>query len=127
MSDVVGRIERREFVSDQELFDYIVGKVIAQGEPSTLGGICRYRAPNGHKCAVGHIIPNSIYRQDMEGGDLDEIVQCELGLTSYHLLRDLQLAHDGAGDNEHFVTDFTNRAKNVALTYGLKFNHGGEQ
>lgn len=127
MSDIVSRIERREFVSDQELFDYIVGKVIAQGEPSTFGGICRYRAPNGHKCAVGHIIPDSIYRQDMEGATLTGIVNKNLGLTCYHLLLDLQKAHDGAGDNEYFVIDFTNRAKNIALTYGLKFNHGGEQ
>jgi hypothetical protein len=132
MSDVVGRIERREFVSDQELFDYIVGKVIVQGEPSIHGDVCRYRAPDGLKCAVGHIIPDSLYRKDMEGTTLTKIVDKTLGLTCYAMLRDLQVAHDNAGDvhihmgNADFIADFTNRAKDVAHIYGLKFNHGGE-
>ena len=132
MSDVVGRIERRESVSDQELFDFIVGRVIAQGGPAVLNGTCQYRAPGGLKCAVGHIIPDSLYRKNMEGANLTHIVNKDLGLTCYHMLRDLQKAHDHAGEdhergNGDFVIDFTSRAKDVAHIYGLKFNHGGEK
>lgn len=130
-SDILSRIERREPVSDQELFDFIVGRVIAQGEPSVLAGTCQYRAPGGLKCAVGHIIPDSLYRKSMEGANLTHIVNKDLGLTCYHMLRDLQKAHDHAGEQPaqrgdfviDFVPDFTNRAKDVAHTYGLKFNH----
>ena len=129
-SDILSRIERREPVSDQELFDFIVGRVIAQGEPSVLNGTCQYRAPGGLKCAVGHIIPDSLYRKSMEGANLTHIVNKDLGLTCYHMLLDLQKAHDNAGDahdNDDFVADFTNRAKDVAHIYELKFNHGGEK
>lgn len=45
----------------EEMLNQVREGVIKQGEPSILGDTCRYRGPNGLKCAVGHIIPDEIY------------------------------------------------------------------
>ena len=55
----------------QEMFDYAVGKVLAQGGPSATptntGAQCLYRGPNGRACLVGHFITDGEYVSSMEG------------------------------------------------------------
>jgi hypothetical protein len=63
-------------------------------------GICAYRSPNGLRCAAGHLLPNSLYRKEMEGkniaslrGSYPKIAEYFKNVDSY-LLSDLQRAHD---------------------------------
>ena len=55
----------------QEIFDKAVGGVIAQGGGSycVVAGKstrCMYRGPEGRKCAVGQVMPDTVYREHMD-------------------------------------------------------------
>jgi len=88
----------------QEVFDKAVNGIRAQGRRS-IGSDdrCLYRGPNGLKCAVGQLIPNEEYAENMESLSLIEI--CGQArphtkptiaslATHYDLLLELQTAHD---------------------------------
>ena len=53
----------------QELFDIIVAHLRAQGSKALNGNECCYRTPDGKKCAIGCLIPDSIYSNRMECKD----------------------------------------------------------
>jgi len=92
----------------QEIFDTVARTLLAQEARSSTDGLCMYRGSNGAKCAVGHLIPDEVYRPEM---DMDPSGQSGTGvrellkkygdvLPSYFaehvdLLMDLQEAHDG--------------------------------
>jgi hypothetical protein len=63
--------------SAQELFDTSVNALRKQGKKSTYsdnsGSVCQYRAPDGCKCAIGHLIPDDEYMPIMEGMDVHGI------------------------------------------------------
>lgn len=79
--------------------------LVNQGGPSaTLGGegdrvFCRYRGPNGRKCAAGWRIPDEEYDPNMEGVNVSAI-----GLNDFEIEL-MQEAHD--------------RAANASLRYGM--------
>ena len=50
----------------QEIFDTIVAHLHAQGQPAISGSSCFYRSPTGLKCAVGCLIPDDKYSQEIE-------------------------------------------------------------
>lgn len=50
----------------QEIFDTSVGGLIKQGCQS-VDGVCRYRGPNGTKCAAGQLISDEDYERFGEG------------------------------------------------------------
>lgn len=73
--------------------------------------ICAYRGGDGCKCFVGHNIPDTSYRPELEGlqvlhnivrGALDPVlgvptagaIMCTDGDSDYNFLRDGQIAHD---------------------------------
>jgi len=94
-------------MTPQEIFDTVAKHLFAQGEragrkPSWPGAefACRYRGPNGTRCAVGIFIPDDVFDQSMEGTGI-------IGLLVGHgdklpdwmrrnseLLERLQSAHD---------------------------------
>jgi len=55
----------------QEVFDFVVQALIAQGRGSAVkdadGVRCKYRGPEGTMCAVGHLLPDELYYRDLEG------------------------------------------------------------
>ena len=52
----------------QEVFDKIVNHLRSMETRSANGaGTCRYRAPDGNKCAVGILISDNKYSESMEG------------------------------------------------------------
>lgn len=136
MTDLLSRIEAGEPVEAQEVFDFAVSKVIEQGAPAISERGCLYRAPHGRKCALGHLIPDSLYNDSFEDvtaeGLLlsDEKYYCAalaVSLARYiDLIRDMQETHDGAAkDTESvadFLDDFRHRAEAVAKYHGLTFN-----
>lgn len=91
----------------QELFDTIIHHLRKQGQKSVSmdyapGYTCRYRSPEGLKCPIGALIPDTEYHQDMEEKSFDVLLAS--GLLSqpfqeeFHvhadLLRQLQHIHD---------------------------------
>lgn len=59
-------------MTPQEIFDEVATKLLAQKYRSYDMDVgCVYRGPNGNKCAVGHLIPDDMYRRWM---DLDPLM-----------------------------------------------------
>lgn len=93
-------------MNKQEIFDKVYTELSKQGVPSVDPyGNCLYRGPNGTKCAVGHLIPDELYDEEMNKlavDDLPHSVLYHIGVTpdySYgvmNLLRTLQDVHDMA-------------------------------
>jgi hypothetical protein len=103
----------------QETFDKVARHLLTQGRrsaelnPMVSGGVCRYRSPDGTKCAVGALIPDELYSADMEGRSVIGLVGCDgnddvspwaealrahLGVESDYderFLETLQRIHDG--------------------------------
>ena len=100
-------------MNGQTMFDHIARHLLRQGRPCRLrsgddSAPCLYRRDDDTACAVGSIIPEALYRPDMEGrelcrliGYLDESGDTDrwlLGRTMkhhYRLLDALQSLHDG--------------------------------
>lgn len=115
----------------QELFTTAVRGVLAQGEPSFVADRgCVYRGPNGKKCAIGFLLDDETARKGDEMlssvNDLWQKGRLTAELNAHRkMLHQLQEAHDNpATDGEtgaHFITSFTERARNVAKDFGLEF------
>lgn len=115
----------------QDLFDRAVTGAKQQGcLAKASGGGCFYRDPDNPaiRCAVGHLIPDALYRPNLEdvnaGSLLEENphIAAALGVTFpgavVDMLADLQVAHDFSKD----VGGFLLAAKDVARNYGLNFD-----
>jgi len=62
-------------MNKQKMFDTIVEKLHEQGVRSydTYYNHCVYRGENGAKCAVGHILSDRYYREDMDVNGLNRV------------------------------------------------------
>jgi len=80
----------------QSVFDHVATHLLTQRVPArSASGMCQYRGPNGTKCAVGYLIPDSDYRPEWEGSSIQgrELYLVGRGF-SISLLSDLQGLHD---------------------------------
>lgn len=114
----------------QDLFSRAVLGVIKQGYPSFDTDTWRfvYRALNGARCAIGHILTNALIKkyQIKEGNGandlsvklIKELLPDEDLYRARRFLNLLQDAHDGANPND-FVADFKVRASKVAQAFNL--------
>lgn len=85
-------------MNDQEAFDIMVKHLRKQGRKSALmdGYTCMYRHPEGLKCAIGVLIPDSEYKPKIEGMTASFIVKkCpSLKDINWKLLNQMQNTHD---------------------------------
>jgi hypothetical protein len=91
----------------QELFDTALTHLRKQGQKSVVmdfvpGYTCRYRSPEGFKCSIGVLIPDNVYKLEMEEKSFDVLLhsnllpidlQAEFQVHA-ELLRKLQDIHD---------------------------------
>lgn len=94
----------------QEIFDTVVVHLLEQGEKSISSKLgyssCRYRGPNGLRCAVGCVIPDDIWEPAMEGWRVNKLFQEYpnirklLGFRNLSLLLDCQNIHDNTAVRE---------------------------
>lgn len=56
----------------QKIFNTVVPQLLKQNEKSMAGGMCRYRGPNGLKCAVGFLIKDQFYHKVLENQACDD-------------------------------------------------------
>ena len=109
-------------MSNQEIFDKVVRHLSAQGLCAMLDGTCAYRGDGGLKCAVGCLIPDGIYHEDIEGKNVknlfnnfpDQMKASGLDPKSADLLTDLQRIHDN-----RVKRDWKRNLLNVAEHYHL--------
>ena len=57
-------------MTKQQIFDKVVRGLAKQGFRQSMGGalnnVCSYRGKRDTKCAAGHLIPDRLYRKDLE-------------------------------------------------------------
>lgn len=133
----------------QKTFDYVLAFMREQKAPSakvkgspnqhwSTEVTCLYRGPAGGKCAVGCLLPDSVYERRMEGKSVafllrNPAVRAALGIkgdTGYTaeltFLRDLQRAHDDAANTSahadmEWLPLFEQRMRSVACGYNLTY------
>ena len=88
-------------MTNQDVFDAVVEHLAIQGRQSlTAAETCGYRGSGGDKCAVGVLIPDGIYEQDLEGEHVKKIIKNHPKIkkifsgVSIPLLMQLQQIHD---------------------------------
>lgn len=122
-------------MTDQEVFDTVAKHLHAQGKPaySEALGSCMYRGPGGTKCAVGCLIPDEVYRNEMDsvGGIHDLITRDYPGLNAalgvdamrgrwrVDLLAALQQDHDRAERAFRFWEVVAASLRSTARDFGL--------
>ena len=95
-------------LTKQQVFDRVAQHLLAQMEKSEADGCCLYRGPGGLKCAIGCLIPDECYRDDMEqisAEDLNrrfpvEMHKAGLARINVEFLLRLQEVHDWAPTKE---------------------------
>ena len=91
-------------MTEQEIFDRVVHHLAKQRVLAHEDGSCKYRDKHGNMCAVGCLIPDDLYRDEMEGDSVRDLAnrpEMEKFFSGMRLdlLIDLQFCHDcnGAG------------------------------
>jgi len=109
-------------MTEQELFDIVFKHLMSQNAKSMMvveGGFsCAYRGKDGLKCAIGILIPDEDYREDMEGLAAQNLLAkgaCLSRLAVHHeLLYKLQHIHDYG-----LVGDWDRALRETAVAFGL--------
>jgi hypothetical protein len=122
-------------MNNQEIFDTVARHIIKQGKPAVNEyGDCKYRTADGSMCAVGVLIPDDVYTEDMEWMvpdhlATDKYISVDDGAKSGVLLLNLQAAHDmdlmSWDDDDNIVPDFDTWAsamRHIAKEYSLNTN-----
>jgi hypothetical protein len=127
-------------MTKQEVFDRVVTHLLTQNKRSASSyGSCLYKGPEGLRCAVGCLFPDSYDTSKIEGSGCvsRDVVSplIELGvltkedydcyvaadddwkLTTTNLLKKLQFIHD----NE-FTSNWRSELENTAKAHNLTFN-----
>lgn len=89
-------------MNKQEMFNKVWLGLQAQGwKQSIIGTTCRYRGPEGLKCAVGHLIPDDKYQSYWESSSIAYLIGrfplllgMQLTEEDMEFLEHLQRAHD---------------------------------
>lgn len=88
----------------QEIFDAVVDHLVKQGRRASTEDSCLYRTDDGLKCAVGFLISDEEYQEEMEGKAVTELAGLEMLpkrlLPEVHFLSELQSLHDFALDSD---------------------------
>jgi hypothetical protein len=111
----------------QMIFNTVYTHLMLQGRSSVSAtGHCKYRGPNGTKCAVGFLIPDSKYQEDIEGLAVHNLVDLYPQVFSASdalipLLTSMQMVHDSAShcDPMQFRAYVTDGFRAIAKKYNL--------
>jgi len=107
----------------QAIFDQVKHHLLAQNALALDDDDCVYRAPDGRRCAIGALIPDDLYHEEMEGEGFNN--ECFTSVRNYlgvngpndmTFLDNLRRIHDDVEvrDWEYALTAF-------AARYGLKY------
>lgn len=105
----------------QETFDMVVAHLRKQGVPAVDGYVCKYRTPDGLKCAAGCLIPDGMYDESIELCRADDPAVASLLKAAGHdvdLVWLLQRAHDSWA---RYNADIWRSLSRVALEHNLQY------
>ena len=122
-------------IDNQTLFDIALNGIEEQGgfsfRPNDHNDdiSCLYRAPNGNKCAFGHVIPDDRYEPFMDDERLNtnRVIRFLDIDVNKALSEDLQDAHDRAANVsikkglDHAMEHWRERMKEIAKDYSLDY------
>jgi hypothetical protein len=88
--------------SKQQIYDYVGEFLLKQGRKSVSTGRlpkCLYRGPDNTKCAIGCLIPDKLYKPELEMNTLNSLFKKKYKLPWYFrrykdFLTQLQNSHD---------------------------------
>lgn len=115
-------------ITEQEIFEAVVTHLVNQGVMShAMDGHCAYRTSKGLKCAIGCLIPDSAYNENIEGLNTDQILDNQGVIfdsnfrTAMRRHRQLLLHLQTLHDDSAFMRDDSvlQRAKMVGDNFGL--------
>lgn len=122
------------FESEQEIFDIVVKHLLKQmnkSEKKCSSGhmLCLYRSPEGLKCAVGALIPDSLYKEEFDDQGYENGLDIEGMIIDYDLfdkkyenfLKKLQNIHDNCN-----VEQWRAELSDLADEYDLEWKFGYE-
>lgn len=104
----------------QEIFDISATHLLTQMKRSEAeDGRCKYRGPNGLKCAIGPLIPDEKYKTSFEGdtvtGNHRIVEAAGIPISAFQLASTLQRIHDGYTPEE-----WRKELVTVSESYNLK-------
>jgi hypothetical protein len=114
------RIDRLDGVPLRAVFDFVAAHLLTQMEKagrvdfSTFG--CEYKDARGYRCAVGCLIPDALYSEELEGSNVLDL-PFEVPNATMELLSALQTVHDGSEPHE-----WESKLRNLAAQHGFTFN-----
>ena len=83
-------------MTNQELYTKVRNHLLKQNAKAMLDG-CAYRGEGGFKCAIGCLIPDSLYKESFEDNNVTHpsvVLAAGLYPENLDLARDLQFVHD---------------------------------
>ena len=105
-------------MSRQEMYDLMMAHLRNQKVRSETKSGCMYRGPNGLKCAIGALIPDSMYNEKMEGRSpeflYENFKKLRIRKKDIDFLNDMQELHDTFLGSDRFEIE----AKNIADKLG---------
>jgi len=107
-------------MNKQEVFDKVATHLLTQMETSIDDGTCLYRGPRGLKCAIGCLIPDGLYTEDINKKLVNELpseILRSIGAKTdedVQFLRHLQRIHD-----QRPIYIWKYHLKNFATSNGL--------
>lgn len=102
--------------TNQTAYTKSVKHLLSMKEPAMADDECAYRTEGGSMCAIGALIPDSLYTEDMEGAPADSAISMVNPLKRIFksvdkgMLEDLQDLHDNIG--KYFVFSPSSWTKN---------------
>jgi len=117
----------------QQMFDFMVNHLRSQGKPSvdtldqSCESPCMYRGSNGLMCAIGCMIPDSLYNSHLEGESVSMYLRVvgvsrEAGTRSFLSMAQPYLHEDLSGElPEDFLTSLEENAIKLADEYSLTY------
>ena len=106
-------------MTKQGAFDKVLAHLRAQGKAAADDyDQCKYRMPDGRKCAVGCLIPDADYNPGMEGKTVQNLQLFPGKITA--LLDKLQILHDSVLQRSGMV-DWEVGMSEIARNYNLKY------
>lgn len=115
-----------KLLNKQQVFDIVVNHLLTQNKRcATDRNECRYRKPDGTKCAIGSLIPDEKYNPEIEGSRVTNINGYYLDHLDFsdenmmRLLEQFQGVHDTT-KSEFWAENLKILAKQFNLTYNGK-------
>ncbi len=116
-------------MNKQEIFDKAYVGIMTQGRRAfdVAEGKCQYKDESGHKCAIGHCLPDGHEAFGSTAGIWHLLEQypdlnAHLGIKGHEdkmFLSNLQSAHDNAIVDDRFTGDYAASMRNIANRHGL--------